>query len=216
MKRPEIAVIDYGMGNLRSVAKALELAGAKANVTSLPGDVARAQAVVFPGVGSFGPAVRNIERIGLKESLNEAIRMGKPFLGICLGFQLLFDSSEENRSSRGLGVIPGRVVKFGRSTKGSAGRALKVPHMGWNRVTVNRKNSAMFAGIADRSFFYFVHSYYGYPQEKNAVAGSTEYGVRFCSAVAAGNVWGCQFHPEKSGDTGLKLLKNFVKESARR
>jgi glutamine amidotransferase len=210
MVRPTIAVIDYGMGNLRSVAKALELVGAKAVVTDSPRILGTADGIVFPGVGSFGAAMDNLRKTRLKERLLDVIQLGKPFLGICLGFQLLFSSSEEDRKCRGLGVIPGKVVRFSRSTA-----LLKVPHMGWNTVSFSDSSPAkrMFRGIPGHSYFYFVHSYYGNPDDRSVVSGSTEYGTTFCSAVASNRVWACQFHPEKSGRYGLKLLKNFVNEA---
>jgi glutamine amidotransferase len=215
MKNPAIAVIDYGMGNLRSVAKALELVGANALVTSDPAVINRAQAVVFPGVGSFKPAIKNVRAAGVKDALLDAIDANKPFLGICLGFQLLFDSSEEEGISKGLGIIPGKVVKFDFSGRGRARfKGLKIPHMGWNTVRVNKKNGAMFAGIPDNAYFYFVHSFYGMPDSSGVISGTTAYGIDFCSAVAKDRVWACQFHPEKSGDRGLRLLKNFVREAA--
>ncbi|MHB9154326.1 MAG: imidazole glycerol phosphate synthase subunit HisH [Endomicrobiales bacterium] len=210
----DIAVIDYGMGNLRSVAKALELSGARVTVTAAPGKLASARAVVFPGVGSFGPALENLRRTGLDEAVRDVIAGDKPFLGICLGFQLLFSKSEEDGKHAGLGIVPGDVVRFAPS-RGKTGRkkALKVPHMGWNRVkSPALSRNTMFGGIPENSYFYFVHSYYGRPEDDDAVAGTTEYGVRFCSAVIKGRTWACQFHPEKSGAAGLKLLGNFVKE----
>jgi glutamine amidotransferase len=249
----EIAVIDYGMGNLRSVAKALELAGSRVLVTGEPSRIRQADAVVFPGVGSFGPAVAYLKRARLIDPLRAAIDRNKPFLGLCLGFQLLFDFSEEEGMFPGLGVIPGKVVRFnpllmespgsagggminevagGRVIEGASGsrrrgatfaakglsrfRKLKIPHMGWNSLKINRQNgAAMFKGIAEGSYFYFVHSYYGLPGDDGVVAASTDYGTEFCSAVARDRVWACQFHPEKSGETGLKLLRNFVREAGK-
>ncbi|MBN1823713.1 MAG: imidazole glycerol phosphate synthase subunit HisH [Endomicrobiales bacterium] len=210
MKLPEIAVIDYGMGNLRSVAKALERAGAKAVVTSDARKVLASSGVVFPGVGAFGPAKKNIDKHGMAESIRGTVAAGKPFLGLCLGFQLLFERSCEDGTHGGFGVIPGEVNRFGYS---GASRRLKVPHMGWNRVFLkNRDGSRMFKGIPDKTYFYFVHSYYGVPSDKSWVSGVTEYGKWFCSAVEKENVWACQFHPEKSSANGLKILKNFVNE----
>jgi len=213
----EIAVIDYGMGNLRSVAKALELAGSRVLVTGEPSRIRQADAVVFPGVGSFGPAVAYLKRARLIDPLRAAIDRNKPFLGLCLGFQLLFDFSEEEGMFPGLGVIPGKVVRFNFAAKGlSRFRKLKIPHMGWNSLKINRQNgAAMFKGIAEGSYFYFVHSYYGLPGDDGVVAASTDYGTEFCSAVARDRVWACQFHPEKSGETGLKLLRNFVREAGK-
>ena len=213
MKFPTIAIIDYGMGNLRSVSKALEIVGANVKVTGDPRVISAAAGIVFPGVGSFRPAMNFIKNSGLKGVILDAIDRSVPFLGLCLGFQLLFSLSEEHGRSRGLNVIPGDVVEFDRSMK-DEGESVKVPHMGWNRVSIARKElkKTMFKGIPDRSYFYFVHSYYAKPTEKDAIAGITEYGRPFCSAVVLGNTWGCQFHPEKSGEKGLTLLKNFVRE----
>ena len=214
MKAPTIAVIDYGMGNLRSVAKALELAGASVRVTDKPSVIASAHAAVFPGVGAFGPAIEYLSRNGIDEAIAGVIGNGKAFLGLCLGFQLLFDYSAEGGTYKGLGVIPGKVVRFAFAKK-SAGRKLTVPHMGWNRVNAGNSPSVprLFKGIPNHSFFYFVHSYYGMPKDKKAVAGSTAYGNTFCSAIAQGRTWACQFHPEKSGAMGIQLLKNFVQEA---
>lgn len=211
MKKPEIAVIDYSMGNLRSVGKALELVGADVVVSGDPARIRAAQAAVFPGVGSFGAAVRYLRKQGLKDTIAEVIERGSPFLGLCLGFQLLFDTSEEEGMHDGLGIIPGKVVRFDFKGKNAG---LKVPHMGWNRVQAANSGikKKMFKGIPDGSWFYFVHSYYGKPESRKAVAATTEYGIPFCSAVVIGNAWACQFHPEKSGANGLKLLKNFVEE----
>lgn len=210
MKKPRIAVIDYGMGNLRSVGKALEFAGAEAIVTSSPSRIRSAEAAVFPGVGSFGPAIKYLRKTGLDEAILDVINRGKPFLGLCLGFQLLFDTSVEEGSFKGLGVIPGKVVKF----RAGGDRRLKIPHMGWNSLKISGKEAAysMFSGIPDNSYFYFVHSYYAVSKDASAVAGRTGYGIDFCSAVKKGNIWGCQFHPEKSSAFGLKLLGNFLKE----
>lgn len=213
MRSSKIAVIDYGMGNLRSVGKALELAGGNVEVTGDPRVIGSAAGVVFPGVGSFRPAMDFLRKSGLKDVMLDAIDRSVPFLGLCLGFQLLFSLSEERGRSRGLNVVPGDVVEFDRSMKDD-GRPVKVPHMGWNRVAIARKElkKSMFKDIPDRSYFYFVHSFYAKPSANDAVAGITEYGRPFCSAVALENTWGCQFHPEKSGAIGLQLLKNFVRE----
>lgn len=210
MAQPSITVIDYGMGNLRSVAKALELVGATVRVSGEAAAITTADAVVFPGVGSFGPAIANLEKNGLVDVIGSVVKKGKPFLGMCLGFQMLFSRSEEEGDHRGLGIIAGDVLKF--DFKGN--KTLKVPHMGWNTVRISDTPAAkaMFSGIADNSYFYFVHSYYGKPADNSAVAGVTEYGIPFCAAVATGSTWACQFHPEKSGAIGLQLLKNYVEE----
>lgn len=210
MAQPSITVIDYGMGNLRSVAKALELVGADVRVSGEASSILSADAVVFPGVGSFGPAIANLEKSALVDVITSVVHKGKPFMGMCLGFQMLFARSEEEGEHRGLGIIPGDVLKF--DFRGD--KTLKVPHMGWNTVRIADTPAAqtMFRGIADNSYFYFVHSYYGKPAEAAAMAGVTEYGIPFCAAVAIGSTWACQFHPEKSGATGLQLLKNYVDE----
>ncbi len=201
-----IAVIDYGMGNLRSVLKALEFAGANAFISDDPQKISGSSAIVFPGVGSFGPASDNIKKQELEGIILDSIFKGKHFLGLCLGFQLLFDISYEEGRHKGLGVIKGEVKKFEPKEK------LKIPHMGWNSVEIKDPGKIMFKGIEDNSYFYFVHSYYGLPEDKNVFSGSSFYGIDFCSAIVKDNVWGCQFHPEKSSENGLKLLKNFVQE----
>ncbi len=203
--KPEIVVIDYGLGNLRSVTKALEAVGAKAELSSDPERVVSAKGVVLPGVGAFSAGMENLQSLGLIPAVNQRIADGKPLLGICLGLQLLFTVSEEHGLHDGLNAISGRVVKFVGD--------LKIPHMGWNTIRPVRRSSAahLFNGIPDESFFYFVHSYYVVPDDKSIVAATTEYGVEFASAVARDNLFGVQFHPEKSGDLGLKVLENFVK-----
>ena len=210
MKKSEIAVIDYGMGNLRSVAKALELVGAKAVVSDDPKKILSAQAVVFPGVGSFGPAMNNLKEKGLDETIKDAIFRGRFFLGLCLGFQLLFEVSYEEGKHKGLGVLRGEVPKFRIPEK--KGASLRIPHMGWNTVKSTAAGEKMFKGIPDNSYFYFVHSYYCAPKDKGVIAGKTSYGIDFCSAMVKNAIWACQFHPEKSGKNGIRLLGNFVKE----
>jgi len=199
---PTVAVVDYGMGNLRSAQKGLEKAGVKAVVTGDPAMVRSADAVVLPGVGAFRDCMANLTNAGLVPPVLEAIERGKPFLGICLGMQLLMTVSEEFGVHRGLDVIPGRVVRFDMES------GLKIPHMGWNRVHYSGDRS-LFEGIEDGSFFYFVHSYYVVPEEESVVCGWTDYGDRFCSAIARGNLFATQFHPEKSHHHGLKVLENF-------
>lgn len=201
----EIVVIDYGLGNLRSVTKALEAVGAKADLSNDPEKIVRARGAVLPGVGAFSAGMKNLRSLDLLPAIHRRIAEGKPLLGICLGLQLLFTVSEEHGLHDGLNVIPGRVVRF------SGG--LKIPHMGWNTVRPVRRVPAtyIFDGVPDDSFFYFVHSYYVLPEDESVVAATTEYGVEFASAVAKDNLFGVQFHPEKSGDIGLKVLENFVK-----
>ena len=204
-----IVVIDYGMGNLRSVSKALESLGAPVRVTSDPGEVAAASKMILPGVGAFGAAMDELRRRQLVEPIKAAIAAGKPYLGICLGLQLLFEHSEEGNTD-GLGVLRGAVKRF------PAGTDLKVPHMGWNQVqrqatSAKRQGSCpLLAGIPEGSYFYFVHSYYGAPLDRSVVALETEYGTRFASMVWKDRLFATQFHPEKSQSLGLKLLKNFV------
>jgi glutamine amidotransferase len=211
-----IAVIDYGMGNLRSVHKALVVAGAKASVTSTARDIRRAGKIVFPGVGAFGEAMRELQRRKLIRPILEAIAEGKHFLGLCLGLQLLFEKSEEAPGVKGLCVLKGGVKRF-RFTRYDVRRTkhvLKVPHMGWNNVTrkaqLKRGGPDILAGVPDRSYMYFVHSYYVKPEDERTMLAVTDYGIRFASAVNMDNVWGLQFHPEKSQDAGLRIVKNFV------
>ena len=193
------------MGNLRSVAKALETVGAQATVTSDPKDIDASGAVVLPGVGAFQRAMENLEKLGLLPAILKSIASGKPFLGICLGLQLLFTESEEHGNHKGLDVIKGKVRRFDSG--------LKVPHMGWNQIKRKAKSEKrkieLFEGIPDESYFYFVHTYCVKPKDKGVVAATTDYGKRFVSAVNKDNVWGLQFHPEKSSALGLKIMENF-------
>lgn len=197
-----IAIIDYGMGNLRSVHKAFEAVGHQAVVTRDAGVIKSASHVVLPGVGAFGDCMANLEQYGLVDSVGMAIQSGKPFLGICLGLQLLFTESEEFGVHKGLGIIPGKVRRF------AADPTLKVPHMGWNQVTVQRA-CPVFAGIPNGANCYFVHSYFVDPVEKQIAATTTTYGIPFVSSIWKDNVVACQFHPEKSQAVGLQLIKNF-------
>ena len=190
------------MGNLRSVQKAFEKCGARAVVSSRPRDIERAGKIVLPGVGAFTHAMRELKKLKLVGPLRKKILSGTPYLGLCLGLQLLFEKSEEGARVAGLGIIPGRVKKFRTN--------LKVPHMGWNTVST-RKGCPLFKGKGKDDHFYFVHSYFGAPEDKSWIAGTTEYGRKFCSAVWKGNVFATQFHPEKSQAAGLRLIKNFIK-----
>ena len=206
----DIAVIDYGMGNLRSVSKAIEhrAPGRKVVVTSNPDEVASAGRVVFPGQGAMPDCMREMESRGLRPALIEAAR-SKPFLGICIGLQMLFEHSEEG-DTPGLGLLPGVVRRFPQARMiGAKGEKLKVPHMGWNEVEQAIQHP-LWAGIADRSRFYFVHSYYPEPADGALVAGWSAYPFRFACAAARGNLFAVQFHPEKSHTAGLQLLANFV------
>jgi glutamine amidotransferase len=197
-----IAIIDYGMGNLRSVSKAFEAVGHQAVVTRDARVIGNASHVVLPGVGAFGDCMANIEQYGLVEPIRTAIQSGKPFLGICLGLQVLFSESEEFGPHKGLDIIQGAVRRF------EGGQALKVPHMGWNQVYVQRA-CPLFDGVADGSDWYFVHSYFVDPSDKQLAATMTTYGIPFVSSVWKDNIVACQFHPEKSQTVGLRLIKNF-------
>jgi glutamine amidotransferase len=206
----KIAVLDYGMGNLRSVSKAIEhvAPGAEVRVTDDCDWIAGADRVVFPGQGAARDCMAAIGQHHLNQVIREAVR-NKPFLGICMGLQVLLEYSEENQGTDLLGVVPGRVVRFPSAMPGADGLALKIPHMGWSRVEQARPHP-LWAGIEGGSRFYFVHSYYVKPEDEALVAGATEYGIRFASALARDNLFAVQFHPEKSADAGLKLLENFV------
>lgn len=197
-----IAVIDYGMGNLRSVEKGFERVGCPAVVTRDPGTVTEARGIVLPGVGAFNACMENLRRFGLVEPIRDAVRREKPFLGICLGFQLLFSESEEFGPEKGLDLFPGKVVGF-RAEDG-----LKVPHMGWNQVR-KQAESPFLEGISDGDYFYFVHSYYVVPEDSSIAATTTSYGGSFVSSIATRRLFACQFHPEKSQETGLRVLANF-------
>jgi glutamine amidotransferase len=212
--KPRVAIADLGSGNLRSVEKALARAGADVVVTADAAIVASADKVVVPGQGHFGACMAGLGREGgaLREAVLEALRAGKPYLGICLGLQVLFESSEEVSGCPGLGVLPGIVRRF------PARADLKVPHMGWNRATRPRDRAAgaasslpaALAGVPDATFFYFVHSYFPVPARPEDVALESEHGMRFCAAVARDNIFASQFHPEKSQDAGAALLSAFV------
>ena len=197
-----IAIIDYGMGNLRSVHKAFEAVGHQAVVTRDTGVIQGASHVVLPGVGAFGDCMANLEQYGLVDSVRMAVQSGKPFLGICLGLQLLFTESEEFGLHKGLDLIPGKVRRF------AADPALKVPHMGWNQANVERA-CPVFAGIPNGANWYFVHSCFVDPVEKQIAATTTTYGISFVSSIWKDNVVACQFHPEKSQQVGLQLIRNF-------
>ena len=202
-----IAVVDYGMGNLRSVQKALEHVGADAVLATDVETVSRAEKVVVPGVGAFKDAMAGLTQAGLVEVIKESVEAGKPFLGICLGLQVLFDESTEDGLCKGLGIVQGRVVKFG--TTAPDGSKLKVPQIGWNQL-FGKGDVPLLRGVADGSYVYFDHSYYVVPTDPEVTAGETEYGIRFTSIIWKENVFGTQFHPEKSQEVGLRMLKNFA------
>ncbi len=195
-----IAVIDYGMGNLRSVVQGFEKAGVRVQIVRQPEDVDSAGGVVLPGVGAFADAMNNLKKSSMDQAIKQAINKGKPFLGICLGLQLLFEASEEWGYNKGLGVFPGMVKRLPDG--------LKVPHMGWNQVKQLGKFE-IFKDVPDNSFFYFVHSYYVDSQQEFIKAGTTDYGITFTSAVSFENIFAIQFHPEKSSMLGLSILRNF-------
>ena len=205
-----IAVIDYGMGNLRSVQKALEAVGAQAQVTSDPKTILQARSVVLPGVGAFKDCMQNLERLGLTDVVRQSIQSGKPFLGICLGLQLLFNQSEEFGQVAGLGILPGKVVGFPPGHKDAKNNiALKIPHMGWNTVRVEKPHP-LLDPIEKDAYFYFVHSYYVVPEDPGIIATVTDYGGPFVSGIQHENIFAFQFHPEKSQKNGLALLKRFA------
>lgn len=203
-----IAIIDYGMGNLRSVQKGFEKVGFEAVVTADPAVVLAAERVVLPGVGAFRDCIRNLEQGGFVEPILKVIAQGRPFLGICLGLQLLFTESEEFGLHKGLGIVPGRVVRF-PDVMTEGGEKLPVPHMGWNQIGF-KQPSPLFGGIADGSNVYFVHSYYVQPDDPAVVAATCDYGREFCAAIRRDNLVATQFHPEKSQAVGLAMLKNFA------
>ena len=200
-----IALIDYGSGNLRSVHKALLKVGAKVRIAQRPEDMADARAVVLPGVGAFDDCIHALDRQRLLEASRKFIQSGRPFLGICVGYQALFEKSEEfNSCAAGLGIFAGSVVRF------SARDSLKIPQIGWNQLEIVQPNCPLFRGVANRSYVYFVHSFFPKPADSSIVATRTDYGESFASSVWRDNVFATQFHPEKSQKVGLQLLKNFV------
>ena len=204
-----IAVIDYGMGNLRSVQKSLEFVGAEVIVTHDPDLILSASSVVLPGVGAFKDCMANLKKLKLVDPIRKFIDGGKPFLGICLGLQVLFEESEEYGPVAGLGILPGKVVKFpGGSSETKNGRPIKIPHMGWNQIKV-KKNVPLFGGVGDAPYFYFVHSYYVVPEDLEMVATVTHYGIEFVSGIQHKNIYAFQFHPEKSQTLGLSILERF-------
>ena len=205
-----IAVIDYGMGNLRSVAKAFETVGADVIVSSEPEDIHKADSVVLPGVGAFKDCMENLKEKKLDQVVRDSIHSGKPFLGICLGLQLLFDESVEFGCVRGLGILPGKVVRFKSQPAQPGNRdALKVPHMGWNIVSI-KKRQPLFESAPEDPYFYFVHSFYVVPDDPEVIATTTHYGIEFVSGIQHNNIYAFQFHPEKSQKLGLSILEKFA------
>ncbi len=199
-----IAIIDYGMGNIHSVAKAVEVCGAEPLVTNQKDQLSKADKIILPGVGAFDDAMEELKKLDLVNLIHEQVNAKKPFLGICLGMQLLLDGSQEAKASRGLGIIAGQVVKF------SSASGLKVPHMGWNDCKVVARDSSLLSGLSQAQV-YFCHSYYPEPDDKSVVAATCNYGLEFACVLAQNNVYGVQFHPEKSQAAGLKIINNFVK-----
>ncbi len=198
-----VTVIDYGVGNLRSVTKALEFLGSQVVLTSDPEQVTKASKLVLPGVGAFGTGMANLHQLNLVEAIQDAARRGVPLLGICLGLQLLFDESEEMGRHKGLGLMSGKVVRFPERND------LRIPHMGWNALRI-RKRDPLFQDVPDGAMVYFVHSYFPVPDDPSVIAATTEHGVEFVSAIAVDNIFGTQFHPEKSSQVGLQILRNFL------
>ena len=198
-----IAIIDYGAGNLQSVKKAFDFIGAESVITDNPEIINACDRILLPGVGSFGDAMDSMHKSGLVETVKQNALSGKPFLGICLGLQLLFEESEESPGVKGLGIFKGKIKKF------SPDMGLKIPHIGWNSLEIKQKNT-LFKNVPENSYVYFVHSYYLHAEDEEDVATVTNYGIDFHSAVGKNNIFATQFHPEKSGDVGLQILKNFA------
>lgn len=201
-----IGIIDYDAGNIKSVEKAVNALGQETVVSRDPQVLLQADKVILPGVGAFGDAMGRLRQYGLEEVIREIAGRGTPFLGICLGLQLLFDSSEESPGVKGLGLLPGKILRIPEK------EGLKIPHMGWNSLSI-RPGARLFRGIPENSYVYFVHSYYLKAEDESIVAASAEYGVHIHASVEKGNLFACQFHPEKSSSTGLAILKNFIEIS---
>ncbi len=198
------AIIDYDAGNIKSVEKALQLLGSETAVTRDPEQILSADRVILPGVGSFGDAMQKLENYGLIPVIRKVVETGTPFLGICLGLQLLFESSEESPGAAGLGLLGGKIRRI------PAAEGLKIPHMGWNSLHFP-KEGRLFAGLPEGTYAYFVHSYYLEAEDPSIVAAETEYGVTIHASVEKGNLFACQFHPEKSSAAGLRMLENFIR-----
>lgn len=209
--KQKIAIIDYGMGNLRSVSKAVELCGADVDIITEANKISRYNSIILPGVGAFEPAITKLKSNGFDKAIKEHISNKKMFLGICLGYQLLFSQSYEDGLHEGLNIIEGTVEKFVPKQN----EKLIIPHMGWNKIFISNTNKVatqMYKNINNESYVYFVHSYFCNPKDNKYIATTTNHSINFCSSIAIDNVWGCQFHPEKSSNVGLQLLKNFVFE----
>lgn len=207
MSSPRIALVDYGSGNLRSVAKALERSGLAPEITADPARLLASHAVVLPGVGAFADAIANLSKLGLDDALTRFVASGRPYLGLCLGLQVLFDEGDEHGVTRGLGILPGRVERF--ADRDAQGALLRVPHIGWNRVRFSGTHP-LLAKLPAEDDYYFVHSYRAVPRDPATVVGWSDYGGRFAAAVARDNVFAVQFHPEKSQRAGKRLLDAFA------
>ncbi len=204
MSKNTTGIIDYGAGNLLSVHNALKSQNIQARIVSSPDDFAGLERLIFPGVGAFGDSLRHIDQQNLRQPLLEWLEADKPFLGICIGYQVLFESSEEAPGVKGLGFLQGQVVRF------QSDEQLKIPHMGWNQVDIIDRSDPLWKGMPDDPYFYFVHSYYPAPEEQSLISASTDYGKSFAAGIRKGNVCAVQFHPERSQELGLRFLKNFV------
>ena len=198
-----IAIIDYGAGNLQSVRNALDFIGCPGTITSDPAEILSADGIILPGVGAFGSAMAEMERKGLTETVKSAAKSGKPFIGICAGMQLLFEESEESPDVPGLGVLKGRVLLF------PADKGLKIPHMGWNSIRI-KNGSRLIGKLSGTPYMYFVHSYYVKANDEGIISAASDYGTTFDAAVEQNNLFGCQFHPEKSGNEGISILRRFA------
>ena len=199
-----IGVIDYGAGNLKSVCNSLSAMKAKAKLVKSPEDLCEVTSIIFPGVGSFGDSAQPLEEQKLSTPLKKWSIEDRPFLGICIGFQMLFETSDESPEAMGLGILPGKVVRFDQK------ESLKIPHMGWNKIIIKQKSDPIWEGLDEASHFYFVHSFYPKPDENKIIASTTPYGYEFTSSVRRGNLFATQFHPEKSQGAGLRLIRNFL------
>ena len=195
-----ITIIDYGMGNLKSLENAFQFLGEEVKIAKNSEDIKKAEKLVFPGVGNFGKAVENLKKKKIFSMVKNKAQKGTPFLGICLGFQLLFEKSEEALREKGLSIFKGKILEF---------KKVKIPQIGWNQINFQKK-AKIFNGIKNKNFVYFMHSFYPSPSAKGIIAAETNYGKNFCSAIESNNIFGVQFHPEKSGKIGLKILKNFI------
>ncbi len=200
-----IAIINYGMGNLRSVQKALQHLGAEVHITHKPADLASADAIILPGVGAFGAAMQRLNESGQAHAIRRSIEAGKPFLGICLGLQLLFESSSESPGAQGLSILKGRVIGFAETPN----FPMRIPHIGWSRLRLTQPEHLLWQGVPEGAYVYFVHSYYAEPADPAIVTAYCEYGVQFPCAITQGNLHAVQFHPEKSSAVGLQILRNF-------